>query len=98
MGKVVFLDLLSAAYHIQREYVLEKRLVNSIKICVNVDKYFSIDVQLTRFESSLKHYIFYGDNKDESMRKWQEIMDYIATATEPVETVQERIEKIKKKK
>jgi hypothetical protein len=98
MGKVLFMDLLSAAYHLQREYVLEKHLVNSIKICVDVDRYFSIDVQLTRFGSSLRHYIFEGDNKAENMRKWQEVMDYIATATEPVETIQERIEKLKNKK
>lgn len=95
MGKILFLDLLSAAYHLQREYVLEKRLVNSIKICVNVDKYFSIDVQLTRFGDSLKHYFFYGGNKVETKRKWQEIIDYIATATEPIETVKDRIEKLK---
>lgn len=98
MGKILFFDLLSAAYHLQREYVLEKRLVNSIKICVDVDRYFSIDVQLTRFGSSLRHYIFYGDDKTKNMRKWQEIMDYIATATEPVETIDERIEKLKNKK
>lgn len=98
MGKVLFMDLLSAAYHLQREYVLEKHLVYSIKICVNVDRYFSIDVQLTRFGSSLKHYIFAGDNKAENMRKWQEITDYIATATEPNETIQERIEKLINKK
>ena len=98
MAKVLFFDLLSAAYHLQREYVLEKHLVYSIKICVNVDRYFSIDVQLTRFGSSLKHYIFDSDDKAENMRKWQEVMDYIATATEPVETIQERIEKLKNKK
>lgn len=98
MAKVLFFDLLSAAYHLQREYVLEKHLVHSIKICVDVDRYFSIGVQLTRFGSSLKHYIFEGDNKTESMRKWQEVMDYIATAKEPVETIKERIEKLKNKK
>lgn len=98
MGKVLFMDLLSAAYHLQREYVLEKHLVHSIKICVNVDRYFSIDVQLTRFGSSLRHYIFGGDSNADNMRKWQEVMDYIATATEPVETIRDRIEKLRNKK
>lgn len=90
MAKEIFIDLLAAAYHLQREYVLEKHLVNSIKICVNIDRYFSLDVQLNQFGSSLKHYFFYGDD-GMNTEKWQEITDYIATAKE---TVQERTEKL----
>lgn len=97
MGKVLFMDFLSAAYHLQREYVLEKHLVYSIKICVNVDRYFSIDVQLTRFGSSLKHFIFDGD-EGANTKKWNEITYYIAAATGPNETIQERIEKLRNKK
>ncbi len=95
MAKETFIDLLAAAYHLQREYVLEKHLVYSIKICANIDRYFSLDVQLNRFGSSLKHYFFAADDREANMKKWQEITDYIATATEPIETVWERVEKLK---
>ena len=83
MAKEIFIDLLAGAYHLQREYVLEKHLVYSIKICANIDRYFSLDVQLNRFDSSLKHYFFAADDREANMKKWQEITDYIATATEP---------------
>lgn len=95
MAKETFIDLLTAAYHLQREYVLEKHLVYSIKICANIDRYFSLDVQLNRFGSSLKRYFFAADDREANMKKWQEITDYIATATEPIETVWERVEKLK---
>ena len=41
--------------------------------------------------------MFYGD-EEANTKKWKEITDYIATATEPIETIQERIEKLKNKK
>lgn len=98
-AKEVPIDYLAAAYQLVREYVLRKQMVYSIKICVNIDEYFSVDVQLNRFESSLKHYIWFGiGNEEENQRKWKEIMDYINSSTEKKETIKERVDKIRKKK
>lgn len=96
-AEILPMDILSGAFQLMREYVLEKRTVYSIKIGVNIDEYFSIDVQLNRFQSSLKHYFWFIDKHGENQRKWKEIKEYIESSTDRKETAKERIERLYKK-